>query len=98
MPENLAFLSHGIAVDDAWDSGFESLLRPFLPFLSPGAPLTPDADLRDLGLDSMGTVELLATLETTYELRFRDDALQMENFASPAVLWQTLTRAMRTTP
>ncbi|MBT2546209.1 acyl carrier protein [Streptomyces sp. ISL-44] len=73
-----------------WDGAFEAVVRPFLPYLSPDAKLTGDAELRDLGLDSMGTVELLAALEGAYDVRFLDDALKLENFASPDILWNTL--------
>jgi nodulation protein F len=75
----------------ALDAKFESTLRNFLPFLDAGEALTPDMSLRDLGLDSMGVVELLATLESGYDVRFRDDALTMETFATPGVLWGVLS-------
>jgi acyl carrier protein len=73
-----------------WDRKFEDLLRRFLPFLSVDESLTEDISLRDLGLDSMGTVELLAALETDYSVRFRDENLTMATFATPGVLWKTL--------
>jgi acyl carrier protein len=76
---------------------FEALLRRFLPFLPADEPLAEDAPLRDLGLDSMGVVELLAALESTFDVRFRDDALSLENFASPGRLRHTLDR-MRELP
>jgi acyl carrier protein len=74
-----------------WDSKFENALREFLPFLDSDETLTADVSLRDLGLDSMGMVELLAALEDGYDVRFRDEYLTMETFATPAVLWGTLT-------
>jgi acyl carrier protein len=74
-----------------WDSKFENSLREFLPFLDSDEMLTADVSLRDLGLDSMGMVELLAALEDGYDVRFRDEYLTMETFATPAVLWGTLT-------
>ncbi|MEU7023838.1 acyl carrier protein [Streptomyces sp. NPDC046203] len=94
MPDEIAISesTNATAAPDR-DDQFEAILRKFIPFLSAGEPLTDDAVLRDLGLDSMGTVELLATLESTYGVRFKDDALNMENFANPAILWQTLTRS-----
>ncbi|WLQ35050.1 phosphopantetheine-binding protein [Streptomyces castrisilvae] len=73
-----------------WDEAFEAVIRPFLPYLSPGEKLSDDSRLKDLGLDSMGTIELLAALESAYSVRFLDDALKLENFASPDVLWNTL--------
>jgi acyl carrier protein len=75
----------------AADAAFESTLRNFLPFLDATEALTPDMSLRDLGLDSMGMVELLADLESGYDVRFRDEALTMETFATPGVLWGVLS-------
>ena len=74
-----------------WDEQFEELLRRYLPFLSAGEALDRDTSLRDIGLDSLGTVELLASLEGAYGVRFVDEALSMETFATPAVLWTTLS-------
>jgi acyl carrier protein len=74
-----------------WDERFETLLRDHLPFLSGDEVLTPESGLRDLGLDSMGTVELLSVLENAYEVRFVDDALTAETFATPGRLWTALS-------
>jgi acyl carrier protein len=74
-----------------WDAQFEDLLRVQLPFLAPDQALTEETDLRDFGLDSLGTVELLAGLESAYQVRFLDDALTMATFATPGVLWTTLS-------
>ncbi|MFC4069030.1 phosphopantetheine-binding protein [Actinoplanes subglobosus] len=73
-----------------WDTGFEEELRRFLPFLPPEEELAPDSALRDLGLDSLATVELLAALESRYDVRFVDDALNPANFTTPGVLWRTV--------
>ncbi|MET9854944.1 acyl carrier protein [Streptomyces sp. NPDC006450] len=75
-----------------WDKQFEETLRHHLPFLPSSQELLPDADLRDLGLDSLGTVELLAALESAYGIRFVDDALSLENFSRPDALWSVLSR------
>ncbi|GAB3693218.1 hypothetical protein GCM10027589_58310 [Actinocorallia lasiicapitis] len=73
-----------------WDEQFESILRRHLPFLPPDGALEADLSLRDFGLDSMGTVELLSQLERVYTVKFVDDALNAENFAAPGVLWSTV--------
>ncbi|MFE0176333.1 phosphopantetheine-binding protein [Streptomyces sp. NPDC059002] len=73
-----------------WDDQFEQSVRTFLPFLAPQEPLEPDAELRDLGLDSLGMVQLLGTLEETYQIRFLDGALTLETFRSARVLWATV--------
>lgn len=75
-----------------WDEPFEELLRRYLPFLPPEEALDADLALRDFGLDSLGTVELLAQLEALYDVRFVDDALSMETFTSPSVLWSTVKK------
>jgi len=74
-----------------WDKTFENLLRGFLPFLGADESLDGDATLPDLGLDSLGIVELLAALENEYDVRFQDDALGKETFQTPAVLWKVLS-------
>ncbi|MFJ9062041.1 phosphopantetheine-binding protein [Streptomyces sp. NPDC102409] len=73
-----------------WDEQFEEILRTFLPFLPPREPLTADVELKDLGLDSLGMVQLLGTLEEAYQVRFRDSALTMDTFRSAGVLWETV--------
>lgn len=75
-----------------WDEQFGELLRRHLPFLPDGEELSEDLELRDFGLDSMGTVALLSVLEKTYDVRFVDDSLNMENFATPGQLWTAICR------
>nr|5CZD_B Chain B, Acyl-carrier-protein [Streptomyces halstedii]7F2R_B Chain B, Acyl-carrier-protein [Streptomyces halstedii]7F2R_D Chain D, Acyl-carrier-protein [Streptomyces halstedii] len=75
-----------------WDAQFENLLRRYLPFLSADQPLEQDINLRDIGLDSLGTVELLSELENTYDVHFQDEALTKETFETPGVLWKTLSQ------
>ncbi|WP_328663574.1 phosphopantetheine-binding protein [Streptomyces sp. NBC_00328] len=75
-----------------WGPDFEAVLRGFLPFLGEDEPLTPQTDLRDTGLDSLGTVELLGKLEAQYEVRFVDEALSRETFATPGTLWAAVAR------
>ncbi|MET4926695.1 acyl carrier protein [Streptomyces sp. PSRA5] len=77
-----------------WDESFEQLLRKQIPLLEPDEELTAELSLRDFGLDSMGMVSLLSSVEDTYGVRFVDDALNMDNFATPGTLWKTLD-AMR---
>ncbi|QDY75208.1 acyl carrier protein [Streptomyces qinzhouensis] len=77
-----------------WDEPFEQLLRKHLSLLEDGDVITAETSLRDFGLDSLGVVELLSSLEQTYGVRFVDDALHLDNFATPGVLWDTLA-AMR---
>ncbi|WAL67938.1 acyl carrier protein [Amycolatopsis cynarae] len=74
-----------------WDATFEETLRSFLPFLSADEALTAETPLREYGLDSLAIVELLATLEQHYNVRFEDDALNLETFENPGRLWTTLS-------
>ncbi|MFC0435297.1 acyl carrier protein [Kutzneria buriramensis] len=78
-----------------WDARFEEVLRPYLPFLPADEPLTPESSLRDLGLDSLGTVELLGALEHEFGVRFVDDALSLETFANAGVLWAALDNLLK---
>ncbi|GAA2604867.1 MULTISPECIES: phosphopantetheine-binding protein [Streptomyces] len=73
-----------------WDTTFEKILRNQLPFLPAAEALDSEAELKDLGLDSMGMVALLSDLESSYGVRFTDDALDASTFATPGVLWRTL--------
>ncbi|WP_328338425.1 acyl carrier protein [Micromonospora sp. NBC_00421] len=73
-----------------WDQRFEAILRQHLPFLDPEEPLLAGTSLRDSGLDSLAMVELLATLESEYAVRFVDEAMSMETFATPHTLWSVL--------
>lgn len=78
-----------------WDKQFDELLRRHLPFLSAEEPLEEDTPLRELGLDSLAMVELLAALEGAYQVRFTDDALTLANFETPGVLWKTLSAMLQ---
>ena len=73
---------------------FEETVRQFLPYLPDDEPLRPDALLRDYGLDSLATVELLGALENRFQVRFREEALSLDSFRTPAVLWETLSASL----
>ncbi|MFI0739134.1 acyl carrier protein [Streptomyces sp. NPDC021100] len=70
-----------------WDDRFEQVLRRNLPDLPAGDALLPEANLMDLGLDSMGMISLLMDLETEYGVRIPESELTFEAFASVAGLW-----------
>ncbi|EMF01999.1 acyl carrier protein [Streptomyces mobaraensis NBRC 13819 = DSM 40847] len=70
-----------------WDDRFEQVLRRNLPDLPAEDALLPEADLMDLGLDSMGMISLLMDLETEYGVRIPESELTFEAFASVAGLW-----------
>lgn len=75
-----------------WDERFETLLRGHLPFLEAGEEVAADLNLREFGLDSLGVVDLLVSLEEAYGVRFIGEDLKMDTFAAPSVLWATLSK------
>lgn len=80
-----------------WDEQFETLLRSHLPFLEEDEELFADLNLREFGLDSLGVVDLLVSLEETYAVRLLDEDLKMDTFAAPSVLWATLFKLINST-
>lgn len=68
---------------------YEDILRGYLPHAK-GAPLTAESDLAELGLDSLGTVQLLAELEAEFDVELPDEVLTIETFASAGALWAAL--------
>ncbi|MEU7481171.1 phosphopantetheine-binding protein [Lentzea sp. NPDC042327] len=77
-----------------WNDDFEDLVRGFLPFLPDTEDLAPEADLKELGLDSLNAVHLLSVLENAYRVRFDDSALSMETFRTAGMLWSTVERTL----
>jgi acyl carrier protein len=75
-----------------WDEQFEVLIRRYLPFLPADEDFHPDLKLREFGLDSLGAVDLLVSLESAYGIRLTDDVLSMETFETPGMLWSALSR------
>lgn len=57
-------------------------------------PLAPHTDLRDAGLDSLATIDLISGLEDEYDLMLPDSLLEAGTFATPQALWA----ALRTLP
>jgi acyl carrier protein len=72
-----------------WDDEFERLVRAQVT-LPPEEPLPPDAELVDLGLDSMRTVTILVEVEQAYGVTFTDDLLMPATFATARTLWTAL--------
>ncbi len=77
-----------------WDAKFEELIQDVLPSLQAGESLGPEADLIELGLDSMGTVQLLVAIEEHYEIVLSDDSLMVDTFRTPASLWAVVKTAL----
>ncbi len=75
-----------------WDQTFVELMRGYLPALPEDIPLHEDMSLPALGLDSVGTVGLLADLEDTYDVTFPDESIKPATFSTPGVTWSTLSQ------
>jgi len=77
-----------------WEAQFEDIMRQYIPFLDADEALDPDASLRDLGLDSMGIIEMMGALEAAYQVRFLDDMLNLQTFATPRTVWLGVNRLL----
>jgi acyl carrier protein len=81
-------MSRGVA--NGWDQTFERALRSYLPHLPGQSPLEPDLALPALGLDSIGMIALLATLEDAYGVVFPEEALVVTTFRTPRTIWSVV--------
>jgi nodulation protein F len=75
-----------------WDEEFERIVRRHLAFVRAGDVLDENTDLRNLGLDSVATIGMLAAMEATYRIRFANEMMTMETFARPGVLWSNVCK------
>jgi acyl carrier protein len=78
-----------------WTGAFEKVLREHLPLLAPDHPLTSGAKLAQLGLDSLGTVQLLISLEDEFQVSIPDEMLTPAVFATPDAIWAALDELMQ---
>ncbi|MGW0411557.1 phosphopantetheine-binding protein [Streptomyces collinus] len=77
------------------DPRFAELLRPFVKLAGPGEiTITPDTDLRRLGVDSMQAIELLFSLEDTFGIALPDEEMNDATFATAGSLWQAVSRQL----
>ncbi|MFI5824763.1 acyl carrier protein [Streptomyces rishiriensis] len=75
------------------DTRFTELLTPFLKFLGE-QEITPDAPLRELGLDSMQAIELLFAIEDAFGVTLADDDMNDDTFATAGSLWSVVHAAL----
>ncbi|MFI2778355.1 phosphopantetheine-binding protein [Streptomyces sp. ALB3] len=80
-----------------WDSRFEELLLRIVDLRRDGG-LRADDDLLRLGLDSIAIVELVVTLEETYDIEIPDEHLTQQSFATPGVLWSVVSGLLEREP
>ncbi|MEU7576086.1 phosphopantetheine-binding protein [Streptomyces sp. NPDC041068] len=71
------------------DERYTDILRPFLPYLA-DRPITEDTPLRESGLTSMQSIELLLALEDGLDVELPDEALVEETFSTAGSLWSAL--------
>ncbi|MEU6073661.1 phosphopantetheine-binding protein [Micromonospora sp. NPDC047074] len=71
---------------------FAQVVTPHLKFLG-DRPLTPEASLSALGMDSMQAINVLFDLEDAFEVSLPDDELNEQTFATVGSLWAALFRA-----
>ena len=73
-----------------WDATFEKTLREHLSLLPATTELAPDMQLGSLGLDSLASIQLLVSIEETYDVAIPDEFLNLETFSTPASLWRAV--------
>lgn len=72
---------------------FVTLLTPFLPLLR-NQEITHDMRLRDLGLDSMKSIDLLFGIEDVFAISLADEDLNDRTFATAGNLWNAISAAL----
>lgn len=65
---------------------FRTVLRSHLRFAPNGDSLPMEVELRELGLDSIGTINLLLELEGQFGVVFPDSLLTEETFRTASTL------------
>jgi acyl carrier protein len=76
---------------------FLEILARYLPVLG-DRPLTGDSALRDLGLDSMHSIDLLFDLEEAFGIAVPDEDLNGTTFETAGSLWAVVSALLPTAP
>lgn len=76
-----------------WPLEFEDILRKYLPLLPADRSITPELDLGECGLDSLGTVGLLLELEGGFNIMIPDEMLTTTMFRTAGSLWQVVAES-----
>ncbi|MDQ0935379.1 acyl carrier protein [Streptomyces turgidiscabies] len=64
------------------DAQLEGIVREHCPDLEPHAHIDPDDSLKDLGLNSVGTIGILVAVEQAFSVSLSDEDLSVETFKS----------------
>lgn len=67
---------------------FVAIVRSHARESAPGDKF--DTSFADLGITSLGTVQILVEVEDVFDIQFSDDLLTPEIFASPMSLWSAI--------
>jgi acyl carrier protein len=81
-----------------WDPVFETVLRSFLPRLPADLVLDPDLPLPAYGMDSIGMVAVIASLEAEYDVVFPDHALVPDTFGTTGSVWAVVSDLLAARP
>ncbi|WP_284746313.1 acyl carrier protein [Amycolatopsis sp. RTGN1] len=76
------------------DPRMAELLTPFLKFLN-GRELGPDDSLRERGLDSMQSINVLFEIEDVFGVSLPDEDITDATFATPATLWTAVSAQLK---
>jgi len=68
------------------------VLKQHLQLIPADGTIDPDAELRELGLDSMTAIALLLDLEQAFSITFPDEMLEADTFRTAATLRAALDR------
>lgn len=72
------------------DERLVELVKKYLKFSGENSVLGKDDNLKDLGLDSISSIQLLIEIEDTYDITISDDHLTDDTFSSLATLWNVI--------
>ncbi|PJM98522.1 acyl carrier protein [Streptomyces sp. CB01201] len=74
----------------------QTVIRNQAPDLSEGRPLTADDKLLDLGIDSLGLVELIINIEESFSIVIPDEDMLADNFTSVGTVADLVERIKAT--
>lgn len=75
------------------DPRYTEVVASYLPALG-DRPLTEDTNLRDLGLDSMRSIDLLFAIEDALGVTLPDEDLDGDTFETVGSLWRAISAVM----